>query len=202
MFFTRKSFANTNPLPLPSPPVHELEEGTDPPLQLSYRRINKRNCRTSLLRLSGLNGMGTFPFSCFFSIVWSSLHNIFVVVYLSLFKSNIPVLFRGIDSESHVGIIRAPRRQQDPQEIMQIWQSSCWNHRSHSTWRLFLAMYRLSRKLLEKFAFLLPATERQFANIIKTAKTSKRQGSTMVDLGSGNGRVASFSLKLVYHSTG
>ena len=47
----------------------------------------------------------------------------------------------------------------------------------------------------------VPATERQVANIIKTAKTSKRQGSTMVDLGSGNGRVASFSLKLVYHST-
>ena len=46
----------------------------------------------------------------------------------------------------------------------------------------------------------VPATERQVANITKPAKTSKRQGSTMVDLGSGNGRVASFSLKLVYHS--
>ena len=154
MFFTRKSFANTNPFPLPSPPVDELEEGTDPPMRLSWRRINKRNCRTSLLRLSGLKWNGNipqksknFPFSCFFSIVWSPLHNIFVVVYLSLFKSNIPVLFRGIDSESHAGIIRAPRRQQDPQKVMQIWQSSCWNHRSHSTWKLFLSMYRLSRKL-------------------------------------------------------
>ncbi|XP_068741631.1 ATP synthase subunit C lysine N-methyltransferase-like isoform X4 [Montipora capricornis] len=35
----------------------------------------------------------------------------------------------------------------------------------------------------------VPATERQVANVTKPAKTSKRQGSTMVDLGSGNGRV-------------
>ena len=43
----------------------------------------------------------------------------------------------------------------------------------------------------------VPATERQVTNIIKMAKTSKRQGSTVVDLGSGDGRVASFSLCLV-----
>ena len=44
----------------------------------------------------------------------------------------------------------------------------------------------------------VPATERQVANIIKMAKTSKRQGLTRVDLDSGNGRVASFSLIIPY----
>ena len=42
MFFTRKWFAITNPFPIPFPPLHELDEG--------HCSINKRNCRTSLLR--------------------------------------------------------------------------------------------------------------------------------------------------------
>ena len=46
----------------------------------------------------------------------------------------------------------------------------------------------------------VPATERQVTNIIKMAKTSKRKGSTMVDLGSGDGRVASFTLCVVFRS--
>lgn len=35
----------------------------------------------------------------------------------------------------------------------------------------------------------VPATERQVANIMRMAQASKRQGSTLVDLGSGDGRV-------------
>ena len=35
----------------------------------------------------------------------------------------------------------------------------------------------------------VPATERQVANIVRMAQTAKGQGSTLVDLGSGDGRV-------------
>ena len=35
----------------------------------------------------------------------------------------------------------------------------------------------------------VPATERQIANIIRMAQAHKGQGSTLVDLGSGDGRV-------------
>ena len=51
----------------------------------------------------------------------------------------------------------------------------------------------VTQALRKIFLSYVPATERQVANITKPAKTSKRQRSTMVDLGSGHGRVASFS---------
>ena len=35
----------------------------------------------------------------------------------------------------------------------------------------------------------VPATERQIANVIRMARVYKRKGSTLVDLGSGDGRV-------------
>ncbi|XP_068683512.1 ATP synthase subunit C lysine N-methyltransferase-like isoform X2 [Montipora foliosa] len=48
----------------------------------------------------------------------------------------------------------------------------------------------------------VPATERQVTNIIKMAKTSKRQGSTMVDLGSGDGRVVFAAARHGYQAHG
>ena len=63
MFFTQKSFGNTNPFPLPSPPLHELEEGTDPPLQyveLQNNQQAKLQDFTLEIGYRGLNGMGTF----------------------------------------------------------------------------------------------------------------------------------------------
>lgn len=47
----------------------------------------------------------------------------------------------------------------------------------------------------------VPATERQIANIIRMAKVYKRQGSTLVDLGSGDGRVVCVILLPITYST-
>ena len=51
---SRKNHSRTQ---IPSPPLHESEEATDPPLQLSCRRINKRILEKGY---RGLNGLGTF----------------------------------------------------------------------------------------------------------------------------------------------
>ena len=46
----------------------------------------------------------------------------------------------------------------------------------------------------------VPATEKQVANILQMAKTCKKEGSTMVDLGSGDGRVVSSSPHSLFQS--
>lgn len=45
----------------------------------------------------------------------------------------------------------------------------------------------------------VPATERQIANIIRIAQANKGQGSTFVDLGSGDGRVVCIVLYCVIY---
>ena len=104
-----------------------------------------------------------------------------------------------MDSESHLGI--------ELQEDNKISKKSCkfGNVVDGITGATALGIVLVNvpfvTQALRKICLpYVPATERQVANITKPAKTSKRQGSTMVDLGSGNGRVASFSLKLVYHA--
>ena len=104
-----------------------------------------------------------------------------------------------MDSESHLGI--------ELQEDNKIPKKSCKFGKvvvgitGATALGIVLVNVPFVTQALRKICLpYVPATERQVANITKPAKTSKRQRSTMVDLGSGNGRVASFSLKLVYHS--
>ena len=49
-------------VPLPSPPLHELEEGTDPPLQLELPKNQQGKLQDFTLEIGYrvLNGMGTF----------------------------------------------------------------------------------------------------------------------------------------------
>lgn len=48
----------------------------------------------------------------------------------------------------------------------------------------------------------VPATEKQVANILQMAKTCRKKGSTMVDLGSGDGRVVIAAAKHGYQAHG
>ena len=87
-----------------------------------------------------------------------------------LCKSNSPVFFRGMDSESHFGI----ELQEDnkiPKKSCKFGKvRSCSNHRNHSTWNCSCQCTVCHASSEKNFPFYVPATERQVANINKTGK--------------------------------
>ena len=105
------------------------------------------------------------------------------------------MFFRGLDSESH--LIELQEDKKIPKKSCKFGKVVVGITGGTALGIVLVNVPIVTQALRKIFLSYVPATERQVANITKPAKTSKGQRSTMVDLGSGHGRVASFSLKLV-----
>ncbi|XP_068742321.1 ATP synthase subunit C lysine N-methyltransferase-like [Montipora capricornis] len=104
-----------------------------------------------------------------------------------LCKLNSPVFFRGMDSESH--LIELQEDNKIPKKSSKFGKVVVGITGGTALGIALVNVPFVTQALRKIFLSYVPATERQVANITKPAKTSKRQRSTMVDLGSGHGRV-------------